>query len=624
MATDKKMVIWDSARNPVRVDDAEDFRAFAQQAAAMGATHVELSYVPPSRWQRADERDPHPQWDSWPVWSRRAVGLFKLVVPPELEPWLPKDEAEANMALMQERCSILRSFGLRVVLNGHEPMWLPEGVFQEHPQWRGPQVECLPLARLPYFSPCVDHPQVLAMYRKAMAELCRQLPELDAYTMLSNDSSCGYCWAHTYPGENGPEACRHIPLINRISTFMSALQDGARDAGRELLVCVNNSRLYLDGNYHYRVALKPGQYVDGADRDGKPFCAAVAGNSWFSSMVFPVLGVPKPLTFAKELQRAFQSDSERISVSFGSVRPLLVDIYREFLSNPSRGPASRMELLLRVAASRVGEEKAEELLEVWMAIEEAVECIRYCLRGASLTLVGPLMMRWLIMPLVPDPWRLSDDEKRYFQLGRVARNDVEALSYHNALGHPGIVGRAAVDYARLVLTTARGKVASAAEGAEALAEQAADQKARTELVALARSLKALAGVLTTCRNFVEYEHILSTRGRYEEEVWYRDQYGTGAYNRGGYELRQVARSELDNALALAELVEESPEPVLAMAASMEEEDALAFAPNLAEQLRRKARIMMAHWPLYNELYPPVPGVEPHDEAERGEAGPAAD
>jgi hypothetical protein len=152
------------------------------------------------------------------------------------------------------------------------------------------------------------------------------------------------------------------------------------------------------------------------------------------------------------------------------------------------------------------------------------------------------------------------------------------------------------------------RLATAAAAAEGLAPHAANDDARSELVSLARRLRVFRGVLCTCRHVVEYEHIRTTRRRDEEEVWYRDQYGVGAINRGGYELRTVARAEMDNAHALAGLLEAAAEPVLATAASPEDEDALAFAPDLPGQLRRKARIMADHWREYNELYPPLPGV----------------
>jgi hypothetical protein len=66
---------------------------------------------------------------------------------------------------------------------------------------------------------------------------------------------------------------------------------------------------------------------------------------------------------------------------------------------------------------------------------------------------------------------------------------------------------------------------------------------------------------------------------------------------------------MDNVLKLARLIENAPGPVIAMAAIEEDEDSLAFSPRLSEELRMKAHTMMAHWPEYNKLYPPVPEVK---------------
>ncbi len=605
----KKMIVWDSMENPEVCKDAATFRAFAREAAAMGATHVAISQIPPSTWQKPDERDPFPQWDEWPVWSRRSVGLFKLVLPPQLKGFLPQEESKQNMAIMKERCSILKSLGLRAVLDSHEPMWLPEAVFQEHPEWRGAQVDCMPLARLPYFSPCVDNPEVLEMYRSAMTKLCRQLPELDVYTMFGNDSSCGYCWAHTYPGENGPEACRHITVTDRLIKFMSTLQDGAREAGTRLTITVSNSRLYLDNNQHYHLGLKEGQFIDEKDRNGNPFAVSASSNSWFADGFFPVLGIPKVERFLKELEYAEASPCERMRISFGSVFPLLKDIYAEFLKSPTDGPLSRMKLLHGIAARQAGEENAEKLLQAWLSIETAADRYRFCLRGAPLLIVYPLMMRWVTMPLVPDMGLLTEDERNVFQRGRVARNETEFLRLTNALGYPGITGEAAVDNARLVLHTAREEILSAARMLERISTEAKSKAAAGSLGLLANRLKALSSILLTCRNFVEYEHALATRGRSDAEVWYRDQYNTGAINRGSYELRLIARSEMDNARSLAKLLESGTDPIFTMAPTPEREDSLTFSPNLAKELKKKAEIMMKYWPLYNQLYPPVPEVE---------------
>lgn len=597
----------------------DEFRRYAERARAAGATHVALNEIPKSRWQRGDARDPHPEWEYWTVWSRGAVGVFKLALPPELERWIPKEEVECNMAMMEERCAILRSLGLRAILEGHEPMWWPEGAFQAHPHWRGPEVQLPAISRVPYHSPCLDQPEVLAMYRKSMEIICRRLPEVDYYTMLTNDSSAGLCWSNTYPGKNGPRACRKVALIDRVTGFLDALQEGARAAGREIAVNMFNCGFWIDGHGHYRENLKAGQHIDGMDRENRVRMSGTGRNSWFGGYVYPALGVPQVVTFLEELERAHAKETLGIGVSVANSELLLTEIFTEFRKNPTTGPASRMDLLRRVAAAHMGEEHAEGLLEIWQAIERATENVRYCLRGSPMMIVGPLLSRWIIMPLVPDVYRLTDDEKSYFQRGRVAKNEIESLDYDYNLGDRDERGETGVNHVRLELLVAIDRLEAAAASAEAMAGRVKRAGAAQELKDLARRLKVLVSVYLTCRNFIEYAYVLRARQTNDEHVWVRDTFQMSiGLNRGRWELSALAREEMDNALALAELVEAAPEPVIAMAPTMEEEDGLVFAPNLAEQLRKKASIMMAHWREFNELYPPPgspttrtrpPGVE---------------
>lgn len=602
----RRLIVWEGERVPGYPRSLEEFRAFAEQAASVGATHVALNEIPKSTWQRGDPRDPHPEWEYWTVWSRPNIGLFKLALPPELERWIPREEVESNMALLEERCAVLRSLGLRAFLEGNEPMWLPEGVFQAHPHWRGPEVQHPSISRVPYHSPCLDHPEVLAMYRWAMAEVCRRLPEVDYYTMLTNDSSAGLCWAHTYPGKNGPRACRDVPLIDRIVRFFDALQEGAREAGREIIVNLNNAGFKIDGQARFRTPLKPGQYLDGIDSEERVRIRGSGSNGWFGGYLYPVLGVPKPMSFLEEVEKAFASEADCIPISVANSEALLTDVYRAFRQTPSRGLPSRMAILRRVAADRVGEEYAETLVDIWWAIERATETARYCLRGSPMMIVGPLMTRWTIMPLVPDVYALTEEETAYFTRGRLAKTEIEALDYWYALGRRDERGEAGVQHVLLEMQLAVNRLEEAASAAERLAEGVESAQAAQELRDLARRVKALASLHLTCKNFIAYAYILASRGAHEGIAVYRDIYnstGTPSLNLGRWELCAIAREEMDNALALADLLEESPTPILATAPTPEEEDGLVFAPNLVDQLRRKVSIMLKHWPEYNALYP---------------------
>ena len=53
--------------------------------------------------------------------------------------------------------------------------------------------------------------------------------------------------------------------------------------------------------------------------------------------------------------------------------------------------------------------------------------------------------------------------------------------------------------------------------------------------------------------------------------------------------------ELDNAAELIALLEAAPEPILPLAVEKKEETTFLFGPDLADQLRKKRQIMLAHW-----------------------------
>jgi hypothetical protein len=424
--------------------------------------------------------------------------------------------------------------------------------------------------------------------------------------MLTNDSSAGVCWSHTYPGKNGPSACREVPLIDRIVGFLTALQEGAREAGRELSVDMFNAGFQIDGSTAHLAALQPGQHLGGQDSAGRHRLAGSGSNNWFGGYLYPVLGVPKVVSFLQEVEEAVAGDAACVSISVGNSEALLTEVYRAFRQTPSRGLPSRMALLRRVAAAHVGEENAEELVGIWWEIERATDTARYVLRGSPFLIVGPLATRWTIMPLVPDVYGLTEEETAYFQRGRLAKTEIEALDYDYALGRREDRGQAGVQHVLLEMQLAVNRLQAAAASAQAMAERVERPEAALELRDLARRLKALASLHLTCKNFVAYTHVLTSRGAEEGVAVYRDVYnsaGAPSLNIGRWELCAIARDEMDNTLALADLLEESPEPLLATAPTMEEEDGLIFAPNLVEQLRKKVSIMLKHWPEYNALYP---------------------
>ena len=67
---------------------------------------------------------------------------------------------------------------------------------------------------------------------------------------------------------------------------------------------------------------------------------------------------------------------------------------------------------------------------------------------------------------------------------------------------------------------------------------------------------------------------------------------------------ETVRDELDNALELIGLLESGASEVLVSADSPEDEDTFLLGPDLADQLRKKRQIMLAHWSDFDRVFLP--------------------
>ena len=64
----------------------------------------------------------------------------------------------------------------------------------------------------------------------------------DRYYIKSNDAGGGLCWSNgTYVGPNGPSCCKNRPMTSRVSGFVEALAQGARQAGIDPVIHFNTN-----------------------------------------------------------------------------------------------------------------------------------------------------------------------------------------------------------------------------------------------------------------------------------------------------------------------------------------------------------------------------------------------
>ena len=259
-----------------------------------------------------------------------------------------------------------------------------------------------------------------------------------------------------------------------------------------------------------------------------------------------------------------------------------------------------MQALRKFAVARAGEKGADDLLEVWLALDEIGNDLQVLNFGPIFTM-GLSLGRWINRPLVPLPEKLTDEEKSYYQpylfqaRGEEEANnliDIQAMRMFEGYG-----ARLLVQRVYEMVTT---KIDKADKHVAHLIE-IADEESVQEWKNLQNSLLVLRSFIRTVDNIVAYQALLDlnhSRGHEPEE---NPVLGTNtSWDRA--EIMRIARNEIDNAVNLKKLVESSPVPLINTALVPEEETSRSLSPNLADQLKLKIDIMNAHWEDYKELY----------------------
>jgi len=563
----------------------EEFRSFAQQAARLGATHVSISDLPKSMWQwDLDRNDPYPNW------GMLLSTIFKVVVPPELKEYLPADYAHKNLEIVTQRCAILKELGLKAAYTGKEPAWLPEAVFQAHPEWRGPRCEHPRRARHTYYAPCIDHPQVLAMYRKAVAELCRHAP-IEWFNLLTNDSGGGICWSVSlYPGQNGPAWCEQRFYADRVVGFMSTIQAGAKDAGLTAEVSMYYGSGYISQAEIASVipALQEGQSINNKTRNGV-VPSRLIGYPFYDNGVGPIPGIPQVFRIAEQLQEAGKDPSANLTVTFDYLNyPEFVGLLEQFRKNPKTDIAGRMENIHQVALAQGGAEYAEVLMSVWEKVSRAVHNIR-AMSGDPLMLVATVNQRWITRPLVPFPMELTAEEKDYYRKFQFqANSEEEAADLMNLQGFEIINGFSGSMIAGNFFSQSADHLQAAIDELESLRKKGLPK----ELALLQTRLKVLACFYRNALYTIQYQDILD-RADYTTPPK-EDNYYPMDGDQLLMEIQNITRHDVDNTLELIRLLESTKETLVWTAPTPAEEDIFLLGPNLVEQLYKKNEITLNH------------------------------
>lgn len=583
-------------------ESLEEFERNAAVAQELGATHMMISNnLPLATWQM------DPPGDPYPAWYIHQIDFLKIFPPPELRPYVNLDHAREVAEILEARCRILRKYGLKALWNSNFPQVLPEAFFVENPHLRGPRVDQPNRSRTARFSICMDREESLRLYRESLQMFLQACPEVDTMDFLTTDSGSGFCWVPgLYPGGNGPAWCEHRSMADRVVGALENLQDGARELGLNLSINVNQigPRQWMRPSFPEPMEivrkLPPGLGLNGLEGpEGRKFMDSEGPSGWQSSFS-PVVGI-----FLPEIRsRSSLHEAPRRMVRFGG--PSVQDTYVRFhRMQRSLAPGSSIldqyTLLRRFAVEAVGEELADDLLELWtrlLDVEKRLDTLNF----GSVLFMGGVLNRWINRPMIPFPDELPAETKRYYSnylfqaKGEAQANnliDIQAMRMFEGWGAKMLVQR--------VMETTIPDVEQARDIAKKVSEQVGDPEKKKEWLTLAHRLEALECLLRTADNMVAYQAYLDrVKGRGlspdpnpplgEERTWERR------------DIMRIARNEIDNMVRLRSILLASEERIIATAASPEEENIMNLSPDIAAQLKMKIDIMNEHWVDYDRLY----------------------
>ena len=576
--------------------DQAGYRAFAETGKRLGATHVSACEIEESLWQWDAAQN---RFDPYPNWSMHRPALMKFVTPAPLKPYFPEDYVRRNRTALAERAAILGELGLKAVFTGMEPMYWPERAFRDHPAWRGPRVDQARRARTEYYSPCMDNPEVRAMYVDAVEELCRICP-FETFQLMTNDSGAGICWhGGLYSGQNGPLACKGRGMADRVADFLSVFQEGAARCGLKATVDIF---AFLPSDVPAILAkLHEGQSCWNQTAKGRSAVNLIGFHSLTHDKTLPIGALPRLGWIARQIQAAQADPGSDIRISLRNMDEAdtlaLLDAY---LHKPiGEGVAARWRALEDVAGAFVAAEDAAKLAEVWELIERIETTFNPVRTGAAhLMLTGCVHQRWLTRPFVAFPEELTGADRDYWRNYQMqARSEAEACRLTNIEANEMLGGDGAL---LLVGRMVRGTMDPLFKEAIAKTRQCRGKDAAGAKYVEATALKlemyrALAHCIV---NAIEFQNALDACDRSKPPA--RETVHTGW--QGSVildDLNRITRDEIDNTHEIIRLLGEAQKRGVRVLRTAES-DAFETVMNLptpaklVKDLRRKTEIMEDH------------------------------
>jgi hypothetical protein len=601
------------APSSLSAGDSRELATFERKATLakrLGATAVPLTDgLPPALWQLQPPDDPYPSW------YIERPDFLKLFPPAELRPFVDLAYARRVVAILEERCKILRRLGLKAHWGSNIPQVLPEAFFTAHPQLRGPRVDQPNRSRVARFAPCVDRPETLRLYAEAMTSLLTHCPEIETFSFLTQDSGSGFCWVPSlYPGLNGNSDCRDRPVSERIATFLLALRDAAKAAGHEVEINLNpiTPRQWMipslaPEQLDALLRLLPrGIAVAGREGpDGRPYRSLGSSDAYAHGSFYPVVGVIEPDLRWLRRNRDSGPDGPGPARRLISLRPgedvMEFDARLHDATTAGGNVVERMAALRKFAASEAGDAHADDLLEAWLQIDDAERRLD-ALNFGDMLQFGHVLNRWINRPMVPFPSELSPADTAYYRPFLFqAKGEEQADDLIDIQGMRMFEGYGARLLFQRVIETTVPDLENARQHVARIRDAASDGTTRGRWDLFDRRLEAAVCLLHSADHMVAYQAQLDRVKSLGVKPEANPPLGAqNSWDRA--DLMQLAREEIDNTARLMALLRSTPQPILDLAPVPGEETIMRLGPDLVAQLQRKIDLMNAHWKDYDRLF----------------------
>jgi hypothetical protein len=585
--------------------DLKEFESLAASAKDTGFTHIGISCLTERTDFGGDDKD-----SPWCEWSALLPSIFKYVTPPGLEEAFPADFVKRQMANLKARHRIVQKLRLRAAFFGVEPHWLSDRVYRKHPQWRGSRADNSLRSVGMHYAPNTDHPEVREAYRRAVKEMVRQCPALDLFTFHTNDAGAFFPWAkRQFTSPNGPTDTIGRDMGERVVGLLSAMRAGALDAGGDAWFYVDCHYWFGDDEAHLiRKSLKPGVGIHGLapeplTREHSLLSCGGWGETSFLSMG-SFHRFPTPMDVVDTAATVNTSKAGNLAVG-GSTQEFFTAFKIALKSAPAIREPQKLATLARMAAEMYAPDVVDDVVDAWYALDRAQTMMAVSGVGTR----TPVMLRWLVRPLVAHQELLTAEERAYWEPFLYQSRDSQPdkyLDYVNAVGYPIVYEWEDATRLCIAIDNIEAAIKSSADKLQAAVDKTASKEAARKLQMDVYRIRALRCVVLTTRHFVQMGTLIQIRDR-QAKQWVR-QHGEpmpstnpprpdlpkgSMGDTGLFYMHRAMRWELDNTYELIDLVKKAGEPLLFT--SKEYEGDLIMGPNLLEQLQKKVDIMLKHW-----------------------------